>query len=159
MSFTIDYKLTSSGSGWAECTISDGEQSCTITASYLGDALGDLVLAANAMLHWYNGVSFSFQEEPGEYRWEFRWLQSNNDFELKISEAYRDYEKDGHLEYHVVFQTVVTPKSFGKAVHETATKLLAEYGEQGYLEKWVLYPFPSEGMSELTRLLAEVPGS
>ena len=152
MAFTIDYKLT--GSGWADCTISDGEQSCKITASYLADALGDLVLAANALLHWFNSVSFSFEEEPGEHRWELTKRRSN-DFELKIFTAYRDYEKDANLEYRLVFQTVVTAKEFGKAVHETATKLLADYGEDGYLERWQLYPFPSEGLNELTLLLKE----
>jgi len=43
--------------------------SCKLTASYLSDALGDLV----------NAVNYSFTEEPGEYRWilipqEKKWL-------------------------------------------------------------------------------------
>ena len=69
MSLLIDYKLT--GSGWAECTIADGEQSCTVTASYLSDAFGDLVLSAVVLLRWFNEVSFSFVEEPGEFKWVF----------------------------------------------------------------------------------------
>ncbi len=151
MSLVIDYKLT--GSGWAECTIADGEQSCTVTASYLSDAFGDLVLSAVALLHWFNALSFSFQEEPGEFRWVFN-TKSNNEIELKILDPYyanrlRPSADGGQL----IFQTAFTRETFGNAVLETGKKLLEEYGEAGYLEKWVEYPFPTESLSELGRLL------
>lgn len=64
---TIEYRLT--GSGWAECTIhADGRQ-CDVSASYLSDALGKLVLAGVAVLAGAQSVSVGFDEEPGEYRW------------------------------------------------------------------------------------------
>lgn len=150
---TIDYKLT--GSGWAECTIADGEQTCTVTASYLADAFGDLVLAAVAQLHWFDSLSFSFREEPGEFRWVFTSGQQHpDDIDLKILDPYDRYEGKPGSEGRLLFHTVCDRRDFAKAVQQVATKLLADYGEAGYLEKWVEYPFPTESLNELNRLLS-----
>ena len=54
MSLTIDYRLT--GTGWAGCRVTDAGASCELTASYLSDALGSLVLAGNAVLTDNNDV-------------------------------------------------------------------------------------------------------
>ena len=147
-SLVIDYKLT--GAGWAECTIADGEQSCTITASYLSDAFGDLVLSAVALLHWFNTLSFSFVEEPGEFRWVFS-SKPNNEIELRILDGYGPDD-----ECELLFQTVCLRTVFGNAVLNAGNNLLKEYGEDGYLKKWVEYPFPTESLNELTRLLERV---
>jgi len=157
MSLVIDYKLT--GSGWAECTIADSEQSCTVTASYLSDAFGDLVLSAVALLHWFNALSFSFEEEPGEFRWVFS-SKSNNEVELKILDCYdreRGWSPDD--ECKLLFQTVCSRETFSRAVLNAARNLLDEHGEAGYFEKWVEYRFPTESLNELTRLLERLfPG-
>ena len=126
MSLSIDYKLT--GSGWAECTIADGEQSCTVTASYLSDAFGDLVLSAVALLHWFNSLSFSFEEEPGEFRWVFTSVPDNK-VELKILEGYDIYQHKADHECNPLFQSVFTRETFGKAVLVAGKRLLEEYGE------------------------------
>ena len=70
MRIAINYRLT--GPGWSECVISCDGQSCITTASYLSDALGNLVRAAVALLSGFSAVTFSFEEEPGEYRWVIR---------------------------------------------------------------------------------------
>ncbi len=83
MALQIDYKLT--GSGWAECTIADGEKSCTVTVSYLTDALGDLVLAAVAQLHWFNGLSFlALSRSPANSDGSLHQVSTCDDVELKI---------------------------------------------------------------------------
>lgn len=64
---TIDYRLT--GSGWAECTVRADEGDCKLSASYLSDALGKLVLAGAAVIAGAHSVSVGFDVEPGEYRW------------------------------------------------------------------------------------------
>lgn len=51
----IDYRLT--GSGWSECTIHADGRECEISASYLSDALGKLVLAGVAVLAGAQSVS------------------------------------------------------------------------------------------------------
>ena len=66
MTLVITYSLT--GPGWAECIITFGKRQCKITASYISDALGDLVRGANAVLDG-RSISFDFAEEPGSYRW------------------------------------------------------------------------------------------
>ena len=149
MGLAIDWKLT--GTGWAECVISDGDQSCKVTASYLSDAFGDLVLSAVALLRHFTGLSFSFEEEPGEYRWVIAPTRAN-EVELKVL-AFGDFydskpEEDGKL----LFRTVCIPETFATAVHQAAAKVAVEYNEGAYLEKWD-HPFPSEYLGELSRRL------
>jgi hypothetical protein len=152
VTLTIDYKLT--GSGRAECTISDGKSSCTVTASYLSDALGDLVLSAVVMLHWFNDLSFSFEEEPGEFRWIFTVAREKQPELLELKVLDFRYEHHGQPS-RLLFQTVCSAVVFGNAVLKAASDVLAEYGEAGYKERWVEYPFPTERVDELTRLLAK----
>jgi hypothetical protein len=153
MPLAIDYKLT--GTGWAECSISNGEQSCTVTASYLSDALGNLVLAAVALLRQFNALSFSFDEEPGEYRWVFTPTRVN-EFELKILDFDDRYSEKPDSEGRLLFRTVCIPEIFANAVHQAAQKVLEQHGEAGYLTMWNEYPFPSERVNELSQLLAKL---
>ena len=67
MQFTIAYRIT--GLGWSECVVSAETQSCTVTASYLSDALGQLILAASAVASLFGRVTFSFEKNPGGCRW------------------------------------------------------------------------------------------
>ena len=150
MSLVIDYKLT--GSGWAECTIADGPRSCTVTASYLTDAFGDLVLSAVALLHWFNALSFSFEEEPGESRWVFT-SKGNNEIELKILDGDDIVQAIQDRACNILFETVFTREIFGNAVLQAGNNLLEKHGEAGYLEQWVEHPFPTERLNELARLL------
>ena len=41
-----------------------------------------------------------------------------------------------------------------RAVHRAATSVLEEYGENGYLEKWVEHPFPIRHLELLSEQLA-----
>ena len=107
------------------------------------------------MLHWFNAVSFSFEEEPGEYRWLLR-SKPNNRLELKVLDGY-DIHKNPtpDEECKLLFQTSCSQVEFGKAVVDAGNAILEEYGEEGYLEKWVEYPFPTESFRQLHQLLAQ----
>ena len=48
-----------------------GNSFATPTASYLSDALGDLIRAVRALLEGAEDARASWEEEPGEYRWVF----------------------------------------------------------------------------------------
>jgi hypothetical protein len=147
----IDYKLT--GSGWAECTISNDGQTCTITASYLSDAFGDLVLSAIAMLHSFNAVSFCFEEEPGEFRW-ILTSSLNNLLEIKILDGYdRDKNPTPDDECKVLFSTVSSPVELGEAVVRAGKTLLETHGAAGYLEQWGNCPFPTANFDQLLDLV------
>ena len=63
----FSYELV--GDGWAKCSLRIGEKGATLTASYLSDALADLASAVAAALRGSLRSTFSFTEEPGEYRW------------------------------------------------------------------------------------------
>ena len=150
MHLTVDFKLT--GTGWAECTVKDEHSECTVSASYLGDALGDLVLAACAALRFLDRIGFCFEEEPGEYRWVITGARLN-EIELRIYEFRESWASKPDDQGALVFSTKCLALNFAEAVHATASKLLAELGEAGYLEQWCEHPFPILPLRELERLL------
>lgn len=153
MTLRINYRLT--GQGWAECTLVDAEQSCTITASYLSDALFNLLLASTALLSGFSCLTFSFEEEPGEYRWVITSPRLN-EIELRILSFGDLYGGEPESAGQLLFQTTCIPETFAMAVHSTAAALLTEHGEAGYLEKWLEYPFPTTHFNELSRLLSRL---
>lgn len=69
MRLAFAYRLT--GVGWAEADIACGESRAMLTASYLRDALGDLLRAVGEVAHRGGVVRCSWEEEPGEFRWVF----------------------------------------------------------------------------------------
>ena len=150
MNLTIDYSI--SGLGWAECRVQDESSSCTITASYLGDALGSLVLAACAALQYFDRIGFPFEEEPGEYRWVLR-APRLNELELRIYEFLESSGSKPDGEGKLLFSTFCLPITFAQAVHVAAAKVLAQYGEAGYLEQWSEHAFPMHTFRELERLI------
>src|SRR6266571_1195228 len=66
---SFNYRLT--GTGWSEGRLVIGEEFADATASYLSDALGDLLRAVLALAEDSETARASWDEEPGEYRWIF----------------------------------------------------------------------------------------
>lgn len=156
MQLSIEYRLT--GVGWAECRATCGEASCLTSASYLSDALGDLVRAATALLSGFSAVTFSFEEEPGEYRWVIRSPRVN-EIDLAIFEFADLYAWLPDSEGQEVFRIRCVPETFARAVFEAATRVLVEEGEAGYAQKWLEHPFPIHQLRELQRLLENRGGA
>ena len=152
MPLSLDYRLT--GTGWAACSLSDGKSSCEITASYLSDALYRLVLAGIAALSGFNQISFSFDEEPGEYRWVISSPRLN-EFEIEILSFPALWGDQPDSEGRSLFKTRCVPETFAKAVQSALHTVLETHGESGYLELWSEHPFPSSQFAELNRLLNE----
>lgn len=65
--FKLNYKLIDQG--WAACEVELGDQGAKVTASYLSDALGDLVSAVLLLKTTGKAPGVSFAEEPSECRW------------------------------------------------------------------------------------------
>jgi hypothetical protein len=150
VNLSVHFCLT--GPGWAECHIADETSSCTITASYLSDALRHLLVAATAVISDFSRVTFSFSEEPGE----FRWVVSSsrvNEIELTILEFRELMGARPDSEGTLRFRTRCLPRIFADAVYGAAKELLATVGEEGYAEQWSRHPFPSLQLQELGRLL------
>jgi hypothetical protein len=149
MEFT--YRLT--GKGWAEARIADGTSQAVITASYLSDALGDLLEALGTMLEGAGEARCSWEEEPGEYRWIFA-REDRDQVTLRILEFADMYarpdtragvvrlalrpDEEGELR----FSTTQPVTVLAQAIADGAAAALAEYGEAGYQAKWLEAPFP-----------------
>jgi len=150
MTFAIGYRLV--GTGWAACDVSNGQSSCHITASYLSDALGQLVLAATAVAAGFRCVTFNFDEEPGEYRWVIT-SPGLNEIEVEILSFDELYGDQPDSEGRSVFKARCPSETFAKAVQAAALQVLDTHGEAEYLERWMDYPFPTAQLAELTRLI------
>lgn len=155
MPLSITFRIT--GLGWAECTLNGDNGTCTVTASYLSDALGSLVTAAKALVTGFSAVTFSFDEEPGEYRWVIRSPRLN-ELRIQILSFGDLWSGKPDEEGQEVFNFVCTPETFAEAVHAAAGAVLAEHGESGYREKWHEHPFPTATFTELSAALAALKG-
>jgi hypothetical protein len=147
----ITYELV--GTGWARCVIADEESRCEITASYLSDALGRLLLAALGIVSGLRAVSFSFDEEPGEHRWVIRPIDIN-EIEIQVLQFDQLWGNKPDSDGRLLFKTRCHPVIFARAVEAAATATLRDYGESGYREKWDQHAFPVEVLNLLTAALA-----
>jgi len=148
---TIEYRLN--GTGWADCTLTDGDSKCELSASYLSDSLRNLVIAATAVVSGFQRVSFGFDEEPGEYRWVITSPRLN-EVELEVL-AFEELwgglpDTDGRS----LFKARCLPEDFAMAVQAAAHRVLEQYGEAGYIKLWHEHPFPSAQLAELDKVLA-----
>jgi hypothetical protein len=129
------------GSGWAEATTSDGHTEVVITASYLTDALGDLLHAVWRVVEGDAEARCSWEDEPGEARWilireeQSAWLRI-----LQFSDAYPSPPDESGV---VVFETRSDLKTLARGIALGASRSLDEYGEAGYRRRWVNAPFPT----------------
>jgi hypothetical protein len=149
MPFTFEFELV--GTGWASAKISDDAGSAEITASYLGNALGDLLQAAWSMLDGDTGARCSWWEEPGEYRWIFvRDLQRVS---LQILEFDGLWSDEPDENGRVIFQTSQPPQTLAVAFAAGAAACLNAWGLQGYREKWVDHDFPVDQLATIEAAL------
>lgn len=148
----VSAQISLTGTGWAECRIADDTSSCTVTASYLSDALRHLLLAATAVISEFDRVTFSFLEEPGEFRWVITSPRVN-EVEVAILEFRQLGGGQPDSQGMVRFRTKCLPREFAGAVYAAATELRTNVGEAGYAEQWARHPFPSLQLQELGRLL------
>lgn len=140
----FSYRLT--GTGWAEARVSDEHHSVVLTASYLSDSLGELLLAIATLQDGDTSAVCSWQEEPGEYRWLF---STDGDVVTIKVLAFPDWwpprpDEEGV----VVFTTKQHLNGIATAIVAGSRAVLEEWGEEGYLAKWVDFPFPT-GLLEL----------
>lgn len=151
MSFSIDYRLA--GSGWADCTIRADGRECEVSASYLSDALGNLVLAAAAVVAGAHSISVGFDEEPGEYRWSVV-RTDNGTARVSVLSFQELWGNRPDAEGESMFSWTCSPIDFGRAVRDAAEAVLKEHGLVGYKERWVEHDFPSQQLELLKSYIA-----
>lgn len=150
MTVCLDYKLV--GLGWAACSLTVGDKHIDLTASYIGDALGDLVTATLFVMQGESEAQFSFQEEPGRYQWTLRRIADDR-IAISIAELERNVPAGPNEEGVEVFQATCDRLAFARAMVTALDEVLREHGPEGYREKWVEYDFPLAEYRELKELV------
>lgn len=149
----ITYELD--GTGWARCAVDDGVARCEISASYLSDALGTLVLAALGLVSGFTAITFAFDAEPGEYRWVMRSI-GRDTLELRLLAFDERRGNQADADGRLLLATRCRPTAFARAVRSAAEAVLDKHGEAGYEEKWAQHPFPTRQLYLLGQAL-ELP--
>ncbi len=127
VSLSIEYRLV--GSGWAECRIvTTGGEYTVITASYLSDALGNLILAAVGVLVGFTRLSFGFDEEPGEYRWVIR-TTGDNDLVVEVLSFDESWSNKPDSEGKPLLRIECSRLQFARAVAQAANSSITAEAE------------------------------
>ena len=143
------YRLT--GAGWSEARLTIGAASTPLSASYLDDALGDLVAAAVLLSGAESTIRVSWAEEPGE----FRWVLDRSGDQLAVRILWFDalWGTDPDEKGEVLLEGRCSLVAFQRAVAAGARAVLDEWGEVGYRAKWIDHDFPTATLVELESAL------
>jgi hypothetical protein len=135
----ISFKYQLTGVGWALATIANEQSEMTVKASYLCDALRDFVDAVQS-LFVADTAQCVWEQEPGLVVWEFR--RDGPNATVKVH-----WDEWDHLGESFVGDDDLL--RFSEQVDRELDLLLATWGEDGYLKKWHLHPFPGEAHAKL----------
>ncbi|MFK3733902.1 hypothetical protein ACI2LJ_26965 [Streptomyces sp. NPDC088090] len=141
-----------SGSGWATCRIWDGSTKHRENVGYCTNALADLLKGVTG-LYGPDGVQrFSFDLEPVEARWILRRRSSDVNITVRhfpdMLTSFDAPDGEGTLVW-----TSTRPRTcLAHAVLMAAEKVRRTHGEDGYLQKWQLYAFPTTELETLRHL-------
>jgi hypothetical protein len=152
----ISFRYELEGTGWADAYLGDGTDSATIPASYLCDALRDLVDAIQS-LFTTDSAECVWHEEPGEVKW--RFARNGDSVELRVewwNEIRTHPDRD---EWHfaldkVMFSGQAKFLDFATQVDQELRRLLEKWGLDGYLREWIEHPFPGESHQRLRQCIA-----
>jgi hypothetical protein len=150
MSIAIHYNLV--GRGWAECLIEINGQSVHLHASYLSDALADLLEAVTLVVRGVEGSTASFADEPGEYRWRFQRISPDR---LQVSIIWFTglWKHRPDAEGKVILKAECRLRTFAGAVLSASQQVLSIHGLAGYRENWVNHEFPIAPQQKLQTAL------
>jgi hypothetical protein len=149
----VEFRFALTGVGWAEGRLSDGSQHVRLTASYLTDALGDLLAAVESLLSGAPHAAATWEAEPAQFRWLVDRAGGGvgRDVHVRVvparSTAYRDGEP--------IFETVCSLEDLARAVASEADAVLGALGEDGYRARW-RRPFPLDRLRAVQGHLAAV---
>ncbi|MDQ0319027.1 hypothetical protein QO002_001165 [Pararhizobium capsulatum DSM 1112] len=147
----INFQLRANTIGWASCDVAIAFSSVTITASYLGDALKELVDAACLVMSGETQLEAHFWEEPGEYRWVIDKVGES--IRIRIIE-FDELWSDKPIEAgKVLVDEMCEIVAFGAAVLEAADRVMDEHGLMGYAKLWGEGEFPAKSVTHLRELV------
>jgi hypothetical protein len=148
----VEFSFELTGLGWAEATLSTGEQRVIIPASYLTDVLSELLSAVRTLLEGAPDARCCWDLEPGEYRWLF--TRNNDQASLRVLSFPGTWQCPPDEDGAVVFGFRGPLIELASAFADGIEAALLEYGEDGYKVRWHMHPFPTESLSEVTALVS-----
>lgn len=149
----FDFKLI--GPGWAEGRLAIGDGWVEVTASYLGDALGDLLRAVRELTEGADQARASWDEEPGEYRWIFRRTKANIQVMILSFREWRGVVDAPDSKGRPLFDAKCGLSDLVGAIAGGARRVLEEHGSEGYRTRWIEHVFPEGDLEVLERWLSE----
>ena len=151
--FEFTYKLL--GSGWADARVFADGCGNQMIISYLTDAPGDMVRAVIALFKMPEGgqVQFSWEDEPGEYRWTIE--RHGDTVAVKIVESQQNYSKLADDPWPLFFQTECSLLRLATQVRGQMQQIVNEYGLDRYRGQWSTYPFPIDELEQLSKLIVD----
>jgi hypothetical protein len=137
--------------GWATVTLECSQQTVRMAASYLHDSLRDLASAARAVAMGAAEVKVIFMDEPGEHELIIRRTgEGTVEIEVVWYEGWKSWGMYSGTGQRRLLATTSIAHVRGQVFSEL-TRLLREYGEDGYRERWGEHGFPLSEMRDLER--------
>ncbi len=141
----MKFKYELSASGWADGFIEINSNVAYFAASYLSDALNDLLKALISIIpdisHFFvTSSQFEIHEEPGGTVWKMHRIDKDQ-MNIEIV-SFQDLlrRKDSVVDLNETCSLI----GFAKVVVYALDLVLKQLGQDGYKEKWVNHDFPIE---------------
>lgn len=150
----FDFNLARDAPGWADPVIEDGDARLEMTASYMTDALGDLL---NALIQLVNGrgeAECNWTQEPAGWQWNF--VRPNDvevELEIRFSDDSFQNGWDPESEEAVRFRSRAALSELVGSIADGARRSLDEFGVDGFAAQWNMHPFPSLQLQALQKWL------
>jgi hypothetical protein len=142
-------RLSFEGHGWLDVRIHVDSIERRMHASYIRDTPLQMIEAANLFLKGIPEASFSFEEEPGEWR----WLLVRDGDSLSIRVIYfTDARRPSKRAGEEILRADVPAHTFARALKLAIDELTKDIGDEEYEKEWGRR-FPCEAYDRLTVLL------
>jgi hypothetical protein len=150
----FDFNLALDAPGWADPVIESDGARLQMTASYLTDALGDLMGALLQLVNGSSSAQCCWAKDPGNWDWVF---VRPNETEVEVSIGFRDERSSGSWlpdgTDEPRFHTRVTLVELVRAVVDGARRCFDSFGAEGFARQWIEHPFPALQVDALRRWL------
>lgn len=145
MNVCFEYQLI--GSGWAQLELTINQQYISIYASYLHDALADVLQATLSLLDGQQQAKAYVRDEPNEYRWCF----SVNGQQLTITVWQFDqcWSNKANDKGNLLFQETCRLHTFAGALLAACQKLSTVYSPEAYRKIWKNHDLPVQLIQQL----------
>lgn len=150
-SSVLRFSWALTGRGWIETSLSDNRHQLTFTASYLSDAVADLVWIVLSLLKGAETGRCDWQQEPGEYRWLFS--RQDEQVEIRILWFPETFSHRSDEQGDCVLVLTCSLLKFATKIHKQLHQLHLLWGQEGYERQWG-YPFPKAEWQQLRALLS-----